>query len=124
MSAQLDIDFSAAMEARDLGIQRSVDHANSVESEWSGQALGLLRAFVARLAPDETFLTEQFRAWAHALPQGLPQPPDARAFGAVIQRAAKKHRIIERAGAAPAASSHCSLKPTWKRASIPTRSTP
>jgi hypothetical protein len=119
MSAQLSIDFTAAMEARDLGVQRSVEHANAVESEWSGQALGLLRLYVA--LRDEPFLTEDFRAWAHAAPQSLPQPPDARAFGAVIQRAAKKHRIIERVGAAPAASSHCSLKPTWRRATIPTR---
>ncbi len=111
MSLQLPLDFTAALEARDIGIQRSVDHANREEPEWSGQALGLLRAYAAANGP---FLIETFRAWAHT--QRLPLPPDGRAFGAVVKRAAHgKHAFIARTGGtARAASSHCSDKPLWQ----------
>jgi len=105
------IDFTAATEARDLGVQRSADHANRVESEWTGQALGMLTAF-ARQAGGP-FLIEQARAWAEA--QGLPPPPDARSWGAVARRAAAKKRI-EKVGFAPAASSNCSPKVQWRYA--------
>lgn len=109
MSAQIAIDFDAAMQARDLGMQRSVDHANREESEWSGQALGLLVAFAKQAG--RPFLIEEARAWAEA--NGLPPPPDARAWGAVTKRASVKKRI-EKCGAGAAASSNCSLKPLWR----------
>lgn len=110
MSIQIAIDFDAAMAARDLGMQRSVDHANREESEWSGQALGLLIAYAAHVYPD-AFLIEKARTWAESI--GLPPPPDARAWGAVTKRASIKHRI-EKAGAGAAASSNCSLKTLWR----------
>lgn len=116
MSTQIAIDFDAALAARDLGMQRSVDRANKAESEWSGQALGLLTAYAARRFP-EPFLIEQARAWAESV--GLPPPPDARAWGAVTKRASVKHRI-EKAGAGAAASSNCSLKPLWRHVAPPT----
>lgn len=101
MSTQIAIDFDAALAARDLGMQRSVDRANKAESEWSGQALDLLTAYAARRFP-EPFLIEQARAW-----------------GAVTKRASVKHRI-EKAGAGAAASSNCSLKPLWRHVAPPT----
>lgn len=116
MSTQLAIDFDAAMAARDLGMQRSVDRANREESEWSGQALGLLMAYAARVYPDP-FLIEKARAWAESV--GLPPPPDARAWGSVTKRAAVKNRI-EKVGAGAAASSNCSLKPLWRHVAPPT----
>lgn len=110
MSAQLPIDFTAAMERAELGIQRSVDHANAVESEWSGQALGLLVAYAKTVGGP--FLIEQARAWAET--NGLPLPPDARSWGAVTRRASAKRRIEKTGGAAIAASSNGSLKPLWR----------
>ncbi len=41
-------------------------------------------------------------------------PHDSRAWGAVMRRAARA-RLIEKIGYAPAASSHGSPKPLWKR---------
>lgn len=118
MSAQIAIDFDAATAERDLGIQRSADRADRVECQWTGQAIGLLRAYLE--TRPGTFLAETFRAWAHA--HGLPLPPDARAFGAVVQRAAhRKAPLIRRAGYGPAASSHCSPKPLWEDARLPQR---
>lgn len=106
---QPEIDFAAAMERAEVGMQRSVDHANRVESEWSGQALGLLVAFAKQHRG--AFLIEEARSWAES--QGLPPPPDARSWGAVTRRAKAKKRI-EKAGAAAAASSNLSLKNTWR----------
>lgn len=106
---QLAIDFTPALERAELGIQRSVDHANRVESEWSGQALGLLVAFARQRG--QPFLIEEARRWAES--NGLREPPDARSWGAVTRRASAKKRI-EKVGAAPAASSNCSLKPLWR----------
>lgn len=109
MNAQLAIDFDAAMEARDLGMQRAVDHANRQESEWSGQALGLLVAFAKQA--ERPFLIEEARAWAET--QGLPPPPDARAWGAVTKRCSAKQRIRKTGEGRAAASSNAAMKPTW-----------
>ncbi len=107
---QLAIDFERAMDARELGIQRSGDHADAVESGWRYQALALLVAF-AKQQPGP-FLIEQARAYAEA--NGLPPPPDARAWGSVVRLAASKRRIEKTGGAAAAASSNCSLNPLWR----------
>jgi hypothetical protein len=107
----LALDFDAATAARDLGIQRAATRANKVESEWTGQALGMLTAFAAQAGGP--FLIEQARAWAEA--QGLPPPPDARSWGSVARTAAAKRRI-EKVGFAPAASSNCSPKVQWRYA--------
>jgi hypothetical protein len=108
-SPQLAIDFSKAMEARDLGIERAVDHANREESEWSGQALGLLVAFATDCG--RPFLIEEARQYAES--KKLPPPPDARAWGAVTRRAAAKKRI-RKVGFRAAASSNCSPKVLWE----------
>lgn len=110
---QLAIDFTAALDARDLGVKRAVDHANSVEAEWSGQALGMLTAYAA--TRDEPFLIESARRWAEA--HGLPKPPDDRAWGSVTRCArSKRHRVIERVeGATATGSINKSPKPLWRR---------
>lgn len=110
-TATIPLDFTAATAARDLGIQRAADHANAVESEWTGQALGMLLAFVAdRETP---FLIEEVRAYAEA--RGLPEPPDKRSWGAVARRAAAKKRIVKD-GFGEAASSNRSPKVRWRAA--------
>ena len=113
---QIPIDFTAAMEARDLGVERSVNHANRVESEWSGQALGLLIAFAMSIG--RPFLVEEARAYAEAT--GLPPPPDKRAWGSIPRRARAKRRL-EVCGSGAAASSNCSLKRLWRYVATPTQ---
>jgi len=82
------IDFSVAMERAELGMQRSADHANRTESEWTGQALGMLCAIGAELTD---FTVEEVREIAEV--RGLPDPPDKRAWGAVTRRALFKKRM-------------------------------
>lgn len=113
---QLPLDFDAAVARRESGMQAAVDHANAVESEWSGQALGMLVAFVSQIG--RAFLIEEARAWAEA--RGLPTPPDKRAWGAVARRACAKKRI-RKAGYGAAASSNCSPKVKWEPLHYPTR---
>lgn len=105
----MGLDFTAALERRDQGVERSVAHANRVESEWSGQALALLVAYAIEVK--RPFLVEEVRPWAEA--RGLPPPPDARAWGGIARRAKAKQRI-QKVGAAAAASSNASLKVLWQ----------
>lgn len=106
----LDLDFAKAMDAREQGIERAAAHANAVESEWTGQALGLLVAFAKEYG--KPFLIEQARKYAEE--NGLPLPPDARSWGAVTRRASAKKRIEKTGNVGAAASSNCSLKPLWR----------
>lgn len=103
------IDFTAAQERAEVGIERSARHANRVESEWTGQALGMLTAFLR--VHDGPFLMEEARSWAEA--HGLPAPPDKRSWGSIARTAAAKKRI-RKVGAAAAASSNNSLKVLWE----------
>ena len=106
-----ELDFTAALERRDQGVERSASHANRVESEWTGQALGMLTAYASQVG--RPFLIEEARAYAEA--HGLPLPPDARSWGAVERRDTAKNRI-RKVGEAPAASSNASLKVQWEYA--------
>lgn len=113
MPGQIAIDFAkAADEARarrDAGMQQAATHANEVESEWTGQALGMLIAFAKEV--DRPFLVEEARAWAEA--HGCPRPPTPKAWGPVTKNAERKGRIAK-CGAAPANSSNRSLKHLWR----------
>src|SRR5690348_6972445 len=102
---------SAAIERRDTGMARSADHANAVEESWTARALKMVRTFI--ITHRDPFLTEQVRGFAEK--QGLPTPPDARAWGHVISTAARKG-YIDKVGYAPALSSNHSPKVQWRAA--------
>ena len=114
MTTQTSIDFTAARDARETGIERSGEHADREESGWRYQALALLVAFASEAR--RPFLIEEARAYAQA--HGLPDPPTAKAWGAVARLAASKCRI-EKAGYGPAASSNCSPKCLWVSTAFP-----
>lgn len=113
MTTQVPIDFERAAEEararRDEGMQRAADHANAVESEWTGQALGHLIAFATEVR--RPFLIEEARAWAES--HGCPNPPTPKAWGPVTKNAERKGRIAK-CGSAPANSSNRSLKHLWR----------
>ena len=105
-----DLRKRAAEARRNAGAERSAAKADSVDHGWRGRADGLLDAF-SRIWPDAPFLAEDFVAWCAGQ---IAPPPDGRAWGAVLQRSARKGRIV-RVGYAPANTSNRSPKCLWKR---------
>lgn len=76
--------------------------------DWSRAALVFVRRYASL---NQWFMTEELRAWAHNA--GFPRPPNAKAWGAVMQ-AAQRAGIVIADGYAPANSSNRSPKVRWK----------
>ena len=108
-SSAPDITLLESRARRDEGISRAVEHADRVRDEWSAEAFNFLCDYARTSVPP--FLVEEARAAAESA--GLECPTDNRAWGGVVQRAVRAG-IIVRAGAAPALTSNCSLKPLWR----------
>lgn len=84
---------------------------------WNDRAIDLLRDYVRELGCDEKgprrFLTENFVTWLGDRRERCPQ--EGRAFGAVMQRAAREG-IVVKAGFGYATSSNGSPKILWRAA--------
>jgi len=111
---QLDLispSFSAARVLRDTGMQCAADHADRESEGWTDRAYVFLVDYVAANR-GRAFMAEDVRASAEA--EGLPPPPDNRAWGSVVSRAARL-RIIKRIGygAQKSVTCHCSPKSIW-----------
>lgn len=78
-------------EARDDGIRRAADHADAVIPQWSERAFAMLLLFLK--ANRRPFITPEVREWSTE--NGLPEPPTAYAWGAVLVRARKSGLIIK-----------------------------
>lgn len=72
------------------GMLQASQHAEEVSTNWNDKALSLLKQF-----SKHEFMAEELREWAHKT--GLPMPPSARAWGAVIVTA-RKQGLIKHAG--------------------------
>lgn len=107
---QYQLNFEAE-KARDIGIQRAVDHANKETPSWSDRAVELFLAYCQE-NKGANFMTEDVRWYAEAL--GLPEPPDKRAWGAIAVMA-KRRGLIRSNGYAPqkAVNAHCAPKTVW-----------
>jgi hypothetical protein len=104
---QTALDFTAARARRDVGMQRAVDHADRVTDGWREIAISHVDDYARKR---DTFLAEDVIA---ASAGKVPEPPTRKAWGAVIQRAAREG-IIEKIGFAPAKTSNCSPKVLWR----------
>src|SRR5215469_17504868 len=94
-------EFHDALERRDSGMKRAEAHAVTDIDDWRERAdYSLL--FFARTRGGKSFLAEDWIEWARAA--GLPDPPDGRAYGPVVQRLARQ-KLIKWVGYAPANSS-------------------
>lgn len=78
---QPDLFVPTAQELADQGMARAVEHADAVEDGWSERAYAYLLYFART---NYEFMAEEVRTAAHQ--EGLPLPPDGRAWGAVIVR--------------------------------------
>ena len=78
MNGQLDA-FEGD-QLRDEGMKKAGDNAEKKSPGWQDRALGFLMAF-----PENEFLIEDVRVWAHKA--GLPKPPHGRAWGPVARAA-------------------------------------
>ena len=93
---------------RDSGIKRAGDHADQQEPDWKDRAAQIIADYAAIHG---RFLIEEVLPYA-AL-RGLPEPPDARAWGAATKRA-KALGYIKACGYAPANMSNRSPKILWR----------
>ena len=103
-SPQLGIfDQPIARRLRDDGIKRAADHADEIVDSWTAKALEALRGIAPRFL---VFTASTVRQRAHM--EGLPLPPDPRAWGSVF-RGARKLGLIEflRYVPDPDPSRHC-----------------
>lgn len=104
------LSWSDSQKNAERGIAMAVDHADAEQPGWSEQALAFV---VTYAASHDQFMAEDAREYAHK--QGLPLPPEGRAWGYVLQSAAKR-KLIVRAGYQPARSSNGSPKCLWSKA--------
>ena len=103
--------LSEAHRAGQQGSLIAAEHADKVEQSWTQRAAILFVDYARDVALGQPFLTEDARAWAEG--QGLPPPPDNRAWGC-IAKAMREANHVAFAGYAPAKSSNGSPKCQWR----------
>jgi len=100
-------------EARQLGLfaaEMSAKHADVVNENWTAEAYSLFVKFSNE--NNRPFLTEEVRAYAEG--QGLPSPPDGRAWGHVA-KSCDRNKVIKSIGYSAAKSSNGSPKVLWRK---------
>lgn len=107
---QLDL-FATPQARRDDGMRRAEEHADRVTHAWSALAYGFVHQYVAGLSGADVFITEKLVEAARAA--AIPDPPDARAWGSIINRAARNGLIVK---SGYAEDRFCSPKTVWRRA--------
>lgn len=96
----------------DKGIKAAVDHADRVVKGWSDQAYATLLSYAA-ISP-VGFTAEDVREFAEKA--GVPQPPNAKAWGGPFKRARIAGRIRRVGfGTARFSQAHGAPKALWLR---------
>lgn len=113
-NTQTTIDFSlpspSGTELRDKGIEKAVEHANHVYTQWSEKAFDFLLKY---LQTAQEFMVEDVRKASEGI---VPSPPSLRAWGGVIVRAAKAN-LIKKIGFRNVtnAKAHCTPASVWEK---------
>jgi hypothetical protein len=104
---------SEAVLLRDRGIQQSVEHADRKHEGWSDMAFNMLKDYTALIGIGGQITSEIVRDYAKQ--NLLPEPPDGRAWGAVMLRAAKAG-LIKKVGWTTAQDPrvHCNPVSLWE----------
>ena len=85
-----DAEAKAGRTARDGGMQRSLDNANSVDDSWGIRALNCVAAY-----PHDDMTCEDVRRWGEENNRVGPAPT-ARAWGAIMVRALRVGMIVKK----------------------------
>lgn len=106
----LPVPAPTARELRDEGMERAIQHAEADVPGWKDRALDLVRRYAIA---NEQFICEDVRAFA--LAEGLPPPPDGRAWGSVMMRAAQANYVTktDRVACAKDPKVHMSPSTVW-----------
>lgn len=94
---------------RDVGMEVSTSHADSVVDGWRYLATAALEAYLR--AHEAPFLTQNLIIWARA--NALPDAPNEKAWGTVVRGAARQH-IIEIDSYTKEGTYNANMKPLWK----------
>lgn len=102
--------LEAARDRGEQGMDRAARRQARLHADWCDEALEALRRFARGQAGMWTI--EIARS---VIELDLPKPAEARAWGRVVQTAARLGYIEKTALSAPTVSSNASSKPLWKR---------
>ena len=100
-----------AFRAGQRGALAAAQHADWDTMAWTQKAGILFLDYARDVMLGKPFLTEDARAWAES--QGLPLPPDNRAWGFIAKAMRESGHVIF-AGYAPAKTSNGSPKCQWR----------
>ena len=94
---------------RNTGMQQAVEHADQVTEQWSDKAYRFLMQYIQF---HESFMAEDVRKASQTT---VPEPPSARAWGAIFMKAAKQNKIM-RIGFRNVENpnAHCTPATLWK----------
>lgn len=109
MTIQGALDFTAAREACDQGMQRATAHAANDCIDWPDRAYAFLLAFAAT---HDAFQSEDVSD-ASRLDPTFPQPPTDRAWGSLYVKA-QHAGVIEACGMARSRRRHASVCILWR----------
>jgi len=111
MTDQKELDLFTGVQLRDEGIERTLTHADRVIENWQEKAYKFLLRYVDN-NKDYQFMAEDIRKESDGI---VPEPPNSRAWGGIIVRAAKAG-IIKRVGYKKVKNSkaHCTPAALWE----------
>lgn len=103
------------MDQTTQAITRAVKRADRKVTDWSKDAYTALTLYIDA-HPAREFMVEEVRSWAEG-GLGLTSPPDARAWGGIMQRA-NRAKLVQSMGYRPSGNVHAHNRPTavWKKA--------
>lgn len=112
---QANLSFVTGRSLRDAGIHQAITNAENQITDWPAEAMRALQMYLLD-NPSREFMTEDLRDYAYNV-LAVPYPPHCRAWGGIIQAAAKDG-LIERVSIAPVktASSHMANASVWRAA--------
>ena len=84
----MDLFNQPPLTPKEIGILRAEQKQEEIEPGWQDFSIDKFKEF---LSFKNQFITEEFRLWAEA--NGLSQPPEPRAYGALILKVQKKGLI-------------------------------